>query len=114
MAGTKAGGRPGPRPRTWVTGLDPQRHKDYYRFLRARAQARWRDEPWSLTFDQWLAVWGDLRATPGADGYIMIRWDWSRGWTPRNCRVMTRRQWRGTQQYRRQRFPAKYCEEART
>lgn len=51
-------GRPSPLkgrtfPNLWVTGTDPVRRKMYRKFLLARCQARYRNERWDCTFEQW-------------------------------------------------------------
>ena len=51
-------GRPSPLkgrtfPHLWITGTDPLRKKMYRKFLLARCQAKYRNEKWDFTFEQW-------------------------------------------------------------
>lgn len=84
----------GPRPQAWVSGPDPDEHKKYRVFIQQRNQAQWRDEGWTVTFEQWKNIWkqsgqwenrGRVRGT-----YCMTRRDWSLPWTVSNCIVITR------------------------
>ena len=89
-------GRPGQgqgqRPHTWVTGPDPVTHDQYLAFLRQRAQARYRSEPWLLTFDDFQCLWRDHWHSRGRgrDDFCMSRRDRDQAWCLTNCEIMTR------------------------
>lgn len=85
-------GRPGPRPNLWKCGPDPEAHDKYVAWLRAKAQASFRDEPWDLTYEQWVEAWGDQWQYRGrrADSRCLAREDWHGTWEPTNVRVITR------------------------
>ena len=82
----------GPQPHLWVTGPDPERHARYLKYLQQKNQASWRGETWSLTFDQWLALWGDRWERRGRQrgDYCMSRIDWAGPWDQHNAVVITR------------------------
>ena len=82
----------GPRPQVWVTGPDPVRHKKYMTWLQQRNQANWREEGWSIDFEDWCRLWAEhwpLRGRRRGD-YCMTRVDWSLPWTLDNVQVVTR------------------------
>lgn len=82
----------GPRPQVWVTGPDPVEHKKYRAFIQQKNQAQFREEGWTITFDEWKALWGDLWHQRGrARGdYCMTRIDRDQPWTTDNTHVITR------------------------
>ena len=86
--------RQGPRPHVWVSGPDPFRHKQHIAFLRQKAQANFRDEGWQFTFEQWLAVWGDLIEYRGRQkgSMTMVRIDYEKPWSPENARIVDRKE----------------------
>lgn len=57
----KGSGKPGRYvdPDSWCTGPDPVRHDKYYAYLKHQAQAKFRKEQHTLTWDQWEALWPD-------------------------------------------------------
>jgi len=58
--------KPRSRPQQWCTGTDPQRRDNYYAYLKHRAQARYRKEPYGLTFSDWEQLWTpELQAQRG-------------------------------------------------
>lgn len=80
-------------PHTWITGPDPIRHEKYYAYLRHRAQAHFRGEPYDLTFDQWLAFWpNELWPLRGKsrECLCITMTDPELGWTESNCEIVTR------------------------
>ena len=88
-------GRPtGESPHTWCTGPDPQTHAHYGKWHRARAQARHRGIDWQLTFDQWLAIWGDQLDSVGRANtdLCLARTDQDLGWVQGNVSVTTRKE----------------------
>lgn len=83
--------RPGPRPHTWkVQGEIP--HKQHRAWLRAKAQAAFRDEPWTLTFEQWQAAWQQHWHLRGrtAEDYCITRRDPTQAWSEDNVETITR------------------------
>jgi len=82
------------RPDRWITGPDPLTHAQYRAFIQQRNQARWRDELWTLTFEEFQQVWGALwhQRGRGPDQYMLSRQDWSRPWMMKNVQVLTRQQ----------------------
>lgn len=86
----------GPRPHTWVTGTDPLRHEQYQAFLRAKAQANFRNEGWELTFPEWARAWDPYwhQRGRGPGQRIMSRKDWRLPWTTDNIMICDRSTWR--------------------
>jgi len=83
-----------PRPHTWIMGPDELRRKQYYIWLQQRNQARYRGEDWTLTFDQWLAIWGKKWNKRGrkADNLCMSRKDPLKPWNVDNTYLINRRE----------------------
>lgn len=82
-----------PRPQAWIH-KDPLMHEMNMPFLRARAQCKFRNEPFELTFDDWYAIWRDhwhLRGR-GIDDYCLVRIDDSLPWSVNNCQIQQRRE----------------------
>ena len=88
----KPGKGTGPRPHTWVTGPDPEHHAKYIAWQRARAQANYRKEEWQITFQDWVAVWGENwhRRGRSPDSLVMMRRRWQEPWTKRNAQLVDR------------------------
>ena len=84
----------GARPDQWLTGPDPVTHDSYYAWLQCRNQARFRSEPWDLTFDEWQRAWAGLWHRRGrkSDQLCITRQDGEGSWTRDNVIVITRRQ----------------------
>jgi len=83
--------RKGIRPHTWkVQGEVP--HKQYTAWLRAKAQANYRKEIWTLSFEEfqklWQGVW-DFRGR-GRDDYVMSRDDHHGAWSIGNVSCIRR------------------------
>lgn len=85
-------GRRGPRPELWRYGPDPVVHAQHIAWSRARAQAHYRGEGWKLTFEQWVAVWGDRWPLRGrrSDSLMLDRDDHTQPWSLDNVVVVTR------------------------
>jgi hypothetical protein len=68
------------------------RHQQWRVWGQQRNQAQWREEAWSIDFDTWLAIWGDLwhNRGRGRGDYCMTRKDWSLPWTVDNVQIVTR------------------------
>jgi len=80
-------------PEVWKTGPDPEVRRHYYRFLRARAQARfWRQE-WTIIWEDYLDLY---KTAPGpwggrdANALHLARRDTSQGWHIWNVHVVNR------------------------
>ena len=72
---------------------DPDIHKKYVPFLRARAQANFRNEEWTLTFEDFLELWPeDLWNQRGHEkhNYSMGLVDLKGGWHRHNVQVCPR------------------------
>ena len=82
----------GPRPHVWVTGPDPVEHAKYRVFIQQKNQANYRKEPWTVSFEEWKAIWGELWHQRGRERgcYCMTRADHTEGWTKENIRVVSR------------------------
>lgn len=91
----------GPRPHTWITGLDPIRHEMYIAWGRARAQAAFRNELWELKFEQWESVWGDNWHLRGRTrGCLqLVRKNSLKPWKKTNVMLMDRNEFRQQQDY---------------
>jgi hypothetical protein len=85
-------GYPLSRPYMWVSGPDPETHQQYRAWVQQRNQARWREELWCLTFEEyqdiWLAHW-HLRGRL-AHSVMMSRRDPDLAWDVTNCVLITR------------------------
>jgi hypothetical protein len=84
----------GPRPDSWLSGPDEFRHSLYIPWLKAKAQANYRNEEWTLTFDEWFDMWKDdwhLRGR-AAEDICMTRADCDGAWSAENTVLMTRRE----------------------
>lgn len=91
----KTGPRPhcqGPRPHVWVSGPDPVVHQKYRHWIQQKNQAQFRDEGWTIPFELWVEMWGDLWYNRGRQrgDYCMTRIDRELPWTPDNVHVITR------------------------
>jgi hypothetical protein len=78
----------------WISGPDLVRHQQHVAWRQQKNQAQWRGETWSLDFDSWIELWGDLWHLRGrqVDDYCMTRRDWELPWTLDNTHVITRSQ----------------------
>ena len=94
LKGWKNPSRGKERPNSWKSGTDPLRHRQYKIWVQQRNQAQFRGEGWSISFDQWLAIWGDMWPHRGRERgcYCMSRIDWSLPWTVKNVAIITREQ----------------------
>ena len=91
---TQHQGQRGSRPFTWKIGPDPRVHDQYVAWQRARCQAIWRGEGWSITFPQYQEIWGDRWEQRGRtrDTLCLSRDDYDQPWSIANCRLRTRRE----------------------
>lgn len=86
----------GPRPQVWRSGPDPVEHKKYQVFIQQKNQAQWREEGWTISFEEWKDLWHAsgqwLNRGRERGCWCMSRRDWSLPWTPDNVAVITREQ----------------------
>lgn len=84
----------GVRPHIWKAGPDPVLHKKYLTWLQQRNQAQYREEGWTISFEDWVRAWdasghweerGRVKGT-----WCMTRKDWSTPWTVDNIQIITR------------------------
>jgi len=85
-------GQKGPRPNIWSTGPDPHIHKHRYRFLKARAQAKYWSQEWTILWEDFLDL---LKTAPGEwsrdkNALNITRIDTTKGWHIWNVRLMRR------------------------
>jgi len=84
----------GQRPRVWVFPYDEVKTGAYMKYLRAKAQAKYRKEHWDLTFEQWWAPWEASgrwsERTNDKHGYCMIQQNPDLGWIEGNLEVISR------------------------
>ena len=85
-------GFPRAGPEAWKTGPDPEVRRHYYRFLRAKAQARFWQQEWTILWEDYLDL---FKTAPGEwgrtkDNQNLTRVDTSEGWHVWNVRLMRR------------------------
>ena len=83
--------RAGPRPHVWkVQGEIP--HAQYLAWLKMKAQAAFRGEPWQFAFEEFQAAWGDLWQLRGRgkDDYCLTRCDIQTPWALNNVECIPR------------------------
>jgi hypothetical protein len=79
-------------PNNWITGPDPLRREKYYAYLKHRAQAKFRNEHYELTWDDWETLWPDelfLRRGRRNKDLCIARLDRLDSWNTHNCTVCT-------------------------
>lgn len=92
-------GRP-VKPEDWCTGTDPIQHDKYYAWLKHRSQARYRNEEYYLTWDDWESLWTNelwLKRGKQPDSVCLARIDFTDAWRLDNVEIIPR-----LQQLRRQ------------
>lgn len=84
----------GPRPLVWCTGPDPDRHRMFVAYGRAKCQAEWRGEGWLLTFADYEEIWQGQWHLRGRtrDTLCLARLDYEQPWSRSNVAIMTRRE----------------------
>lgn len=83
-----------PRPHIWRYPFDQVKTNKHMGFLRARAQCAFRNEPWTITPEQWQEIWPDalwLRRGRNGSDLCLTRRDPEKDWTPANVYIVTRR-----------------------
>ena len=86
------GFQPGKRPGLWKTGKNPRVRKLYYRFLKARNQAKFWKQPWNITWPQYFKLDKKCKGnwSRANNHKNLCRIDTSKGWTLKNVQFMTR------------------------
>ena len=84
--------RSGPSPDTWLTGPDPEVRDHRRRWSRARAQARFWSQEWTILWEDYLDL---LKTAPGewsrdSEALNLTRVDTREGWHIWNVRLMRR------------------------
>jgi hypothetical protein len=81
-----------PRPHTWKYGADEFRHSMHMPFLKSKAQAKFRNEEFNLTFDEFYDLWKDRWTQRGRnpDDYCMTRDDVEKPWQKNNILIISR------------------------
>jgi hypothetical protein len=97
---SKPTGRPRGRPKSptgthpdeWVY-KDPIQHVQHMAFLRARAQAKFRNEEWTLTIEEFFKMWGTdrwLSRGRKPTDLVMSRRDLEGPWSKDNAIIIAR------------------------
>jgi hypothetical protein len=85
--------RSAPRPNTRRYS-DPVDHKLFMNCMRARAQAWYMGLEWTITEDEYIAMWrhNDLYKEKGRHNheYCLVRKDYEKGWHMNNVEIITR------------------------
>ena len=83
------------RPHVWVCGPDPYKHSMYVPWMKHRAQASYRQEDHTLTFEQFYELWKDHWEYKGraADDYCLTRIDPEKAWSQDNCELRIRKEY---------------------
>ena len=95
-------------PQSWYAGPDPVDHKLYIDCQRARAQAWFRGEQWSITEQEYIQLWREddryLRKGRGTGSLCLIRIDITDGWRLANVEIIERQKhFRRARQIQRER-----------
>ena len=82
------------RPHVWLVGPDPYKHSMYLPWLKSKAQAKYRDEVWELTFDDYYELWNGNWEYRGRDGeeLCMTRIDCEGDWAKNNVEIITNKE----------------------
>ena len=82
------------RPQVWLIGEDAgsYKHSMYHPWQKARAQANFRGEEWTLEFEDFYQLWKDEWNNRGRDGtsMCMTREDYDGVWSKENTCLMVR------------------------
>jgi len=82
-------------PSKWKHGPDPYTHDCYYAFLKHRSQARFRQEQYDLTFEDWQAIWTPetfAKRGRAIDSITLTRVDWDLPWDRDNVQLIKKSQ----------------------
>ena len=81
-------------PEKWISGPEPYQHELFYAWHKHRSQARYRKEPYELTFEDWQKFWikqEDFFARGRQPEDLCItRKDPDLAWSADNCEIVTR------------------------
>lgn len=84
----------GPRPHMWVTGPDPVEHKRYRTWIQQKNQAQWREEGWTISYEDWKRLWDESgqwdNRGRARSCYCMTRRDITEPWSVDNVMIITR------------------------
>lgn len=88
-------GRKGQRPDRWRHGPDPLLHQLHVKFLRSRVQARYWQQQWQLTFDQFVTKYQEAGVDPfvparSPDSINLCRLDKDGAWSVENTVMRSR------------------------
>lgn len=80
------------RPQVWTTGPDPKLHSMLIPYLRHKAQAKFRNEPFEVTFEEWSKLWWNMWEQRGRKPheFCMTREDEDGAWTLKNILIISR------------------------
>jgi hypothetical protein len=83
--------RQGPRPHTWKY-QDPLEHLQHVAWMRMKAQADFRGEPWDFSFEDFKTVWGPHWPNRGraSEDYCLTRCDYEMPWSITNVECIRR------------------------
>ena len=83
-----------PRPHQWCTGPDPFKHSMYWPFQAHQAQAKFRGDEHTLTFEEFFEIWKDHWHERGrqAECICLTRKNPSGPWSKENCELVTRQE----------------------
>lgn len=81
-------------PHVWITGPDPLKHEIYENFLKAKAQANFRQEGWEFDFEDFFKMWKKDWHNRGrhAENVCMTRHDNEKPWSRANAYILTRKE----------------------
>lgn len=76
-------------PWKWISGPDFDKHEYYRPFTQQRNQAKWRNEEWDMTFDEWYEMYGEYISQRGRKQgqCYMVRLDPELPWHITNCEI---------------------------
>ena len=81
-------------PNNWKSGPEPIMHEMYYAWSKHRAQARYRSEPYELTWADWQVIFANtddfLNRGRQAECIVLTRRDTDLAWSLDNCELITR------------------------
>jgi hypothetical protein len=84
----------GIQPKIWKSGPDPIDHKLYTDCQRARAQAWYRGEEWTITEQEYIELWRRddryLKKGRGTEDLCLVRLDYEDGWHIYNVDIISR------------------------
>ena len=85
-------GRKRGRQSDLTRAMSDEEYKQYYVFLQARNQARYRKEGWTIEWEDYKRIWGDRFHLRGrsSDSLSFARLDQDLPWTPDNVAIKSR------------------------